>query len=499
MIAVFGARRAPHALVLAALIVAQCSSLSWRALPSERCMRSARLGARQPARAPPAPPPVAPARAPMAPARDRPAARALAAVLFSLALAGGSPIDGAPVAPVHAASGPAVKSSDSGIGLYVNKDGNSILRLTLPRITELPGLYSAQELAETIKLRFDQVGYKRDPVWTAAAGDAGMLERALQELEPELLAKAPQSLQARALAPFREAQANVRPLLAALREQDISATLRLQGSIARGLAAVQAELFPAQTLPYELPLEYAGLPQLRGRAEVEMKLVKGKGNAKRFCAATSSMYTGRFGLSYSEVKESQEDMKGGECAVENTASEATIRLTLDGYHAPITAGNFAALVQGGFYDSMPVQQITDLSIQTGNAKKAGKPPPARTVPLEIFYKRDAKPTYSFTSDEDRRGAETMALPFQSYGALGMARQSADLGGEIDNDSATSEFFFVKYDQALIPPGRNTLDGAYSCFGYTSEGAAFLRNVEVGDVIASAKIVSGLENLKMPDK
>jgi len=81
----------------------------------------------------------------------------------------------------------------------------------------------------------------------------------------------------------------------------------------------------------------------------------------------------------------------------------------------------------------------------------------------------------------------------------MARQSADLGGEIDNDSATSEFFFVKYDQALIPPGRNTLDGAYSCFGYTSEGAAFLRNVEVGDVIASAKIVSGLENLKMPDK
>jgi len=198
------------------------------------------------------------------------------------------------------------------------------------------------------------------------------------------------------------------------------------------------------------------------------------------------------------MKEEDADKKGFECAPANTADTATIVLTLDGYHAPVTAGNFAKLVKDGFYDNMPIQQITDLTVQTGNAAKAGKPKTSK-IPLEIFYKRDRQPTYSFTSDDDKRGSETMALPFQSYGALGMARDSADLGGEIDNDSATSEFFFVKYDQALIPPGRNTLDGSYSCFGYTAENPVFIKNLEQGDMIVSARLINGEGNLIIPRK
>lgn len=519
--------------------VAECASLSKQLLPRERVLLSGRAGRSHTVRAMAERNPQTshPSTRDAAPSMNgRHAARAVAAALFSLAFMLGSPV-GMSTQAAFAANGPAVSSSDSGVGLFVNKDGNSILRLSLPKIAELPGLSKAQELAELIKLRFDQVGFKRDPVWAAAAGDAGLLERQLQELEPQILAKTPPSLKGQAEPLLRSVQANVRPLIAALREQNVGETLRLQSAVATELAALQGVLFPAQTLPYEVPAEYANLPQLHGRAEVEMKLAKGKGNKKRFCAAIGSMYTGRFGLSYSEVKAMDADMKGAECAPENTASEATIRLTLDGYHAPVTAGNFADLVQSGFYDGMPVQQLTDLSIQTGDGKKAGKAAASRVVPLEIFYKRDSKPTYSFTSDEDKRGSETMALcaraaasrarawtrarrsrprlmcsvsacllrpslrhrPFQSYGALGMARQSADLGGEIDNDSATSQFFWVKYDQALIPPGRNTLDGAYTCFGYTSQGAAFLKNLELGDVITSAKVVSGLENLKMPKK
>ncbi|KAJ1624928.1 cyclophilin type peptidyl-prolyl cis-trans isomerase/CLD-domain-containing protein [Pavlovales sp. CCMP2436] len=272
-----------------------------------------------------------------------------------------------------------------------------------------------------------------------------MLERVLQDLGPLLVAKAPSAVREQAVSLLARALDNARPLIGALRERNIGDTLRLQSAVATDLAQLQLALLPAQALPYEVPAVWAGLPQLRGRAEY-------------------------------------------------TSADATIHLTLDGFHAPVTAGNFASLVNEGYFDRMPIQQLTAISIQTGNAKQAGRPVNKRTIPLEIFYKRDAAPTYSYTSDEDKRGAETLALPFQSYGALGMARQSADLGGEIDNDSATSEFFFVKYDQALIPPGRNTLDGAYSCFGYTSEGATYLRQLELGDTIVSAKLISGLENL-----
>lgn len=419
----------------------------------------------------------------------------VASAMLGVALALQPPVLGAPAVPAAwAEKAPYVKSSDSGIGLFVNKDGKSILRLTLPKIAELPALPEAQELVETIKLRFDQVGYKRDPVWAAAAQDAGSLKRTLEAADADIRAKVPSSQRADVGSRLDKIKGNLQPLEQALREKDIGATTRLQQTIANDLADLQLVLLPKKTLPYELPDMYKDLPQLRGRAEVEMKLEKGKGNKKRFCAETGNLYAGRYGMSYSEMKAEDADKKGFECAPENTDSDATIRLTLDGYHAPITAGNFLALVKSGFFDGMPIQQLTDLSIQTGNAAKAGKtaPPP---IPLEIFYKRDAAPTYSFTSDEDKRASETLALPFQSYGALGMARISADFGAEVDNDSATSEFFFVKYDQALLPPGRNTLDGAYSCFGYTSEGAPYLKQLEVGDVIKSAKVLSGLENFK----
>ena len=38
---------------------------------------------------------------------------------------------------------------------------------------------------------------------------------------------------------------------------------------------------------------------------------------------------------------------------------------------------------------------------------------------------------------------------------------------------------------------------YACFGYTIDGARLLSDVKEGDVIVSAKVTSGLENLVMP--
>ena len=67
------------------------------------------------------------------------------------------------------------------------------------------------------------------------------------------------------------------------------------------------------------------------------------------------------------------------------------------------------------------------------------------------------------------------------------------------DSGSSQFFMLKWDQALIAPGRNTLDGFYSCFGFVTSGnEKFIGQLQPGsDRIVSAKVVQGLENLVVP--
>jgi peptidylprolyl isomerase len=80
------------------------------------------------------------------------------------------------------------------------------------------------------------------------------------------------------------------------------------------------------------------------------------------------------------------------------------------------------------------------------------------------------------------------LPFQSYGALGMARS------EFEANSASSQFFWLLFESDLTPAGKNMLDGRYACFGYTVDGADLLKGVKEGDIIVSAKVVKGLENL-----
>ena len=130
-----------------------------------------------------------------------------------------------------------------------------------------------------------------------------------------------------------------------------------------------------------------------------------------------------------------------------------------------------------------------------NEKVDGYVPPGakgpRKIPLEIFLKGDKDPIYGETFEEAERYTAQTTLPFQAYGVLGMAR------GEYDNDSASSQFFWLLFDSDLTPAGKNYLDGRYACFGYTVEGAEFLADAKEGDIIESAKVVEGLENLIQP--
>ena len=63
------------------------------------------------------------------------------------------------------------------------------------------------------------------------------------------------------------------------------------------------------------------------------------------------------------------------------------------------------------------------------------------------------------------------------------------------DSGSSQVFLLKWTQALIAPGRNTLDGFYTCLGYATQNQALLGQIQPGDVIVGAQVVSGLESLQ----
>jgi cyclophilin family peptidyl-prolyl cis-trans isomerase len=58
--------------------------------------------------------------------------------------------------------------------------------------------------------------------------------------------------------------------------------------------------------------------------------------------------------------------------------DATLTLVLDGYNAPVSAGQFVDLVQRKFYDNMEIQRADGFVVQTGqpSAKEQGYVDPA---------------------------------------------------------------------------------------------------------------------------
>ena len=79
----------------------------------------------------------------------------------------------------------------------------------------------------------------------------------------------------------------------------------------------------------------------------------------------------------------------------------------------------------------------------------------RKIPLEVYVKGDKSPIYGSTFDDDGRGGYAASMPFNAYGALGMARE------EYDTDSASSQWFWLLFDSDLTPAGKNLLDGRYA--------------------------------------
>jgi peptidylprolyl isomerase len=285
--------------------------------------------------------------------------------------------------------------------------------------------------------------------WSAVRGDVRQVERLLDRYTDPLLAELPPEQAAAASEEIAALRQELQTINQATerkpkgKEEARAAYDRLVDK----LGSLESKWVGA--FPYEIPQEYADKPQLLGRAEVELNTTAGR-----------------------------------------------MVITLDGYSAPITAGNFADLVQRGFYDGLTFDRVEKFFLV-----QAGDPPgpadgyvdPAtgkvRTIPLEIRAKGELMPRYGQTFEQLGLWDVEPALPFSAEGTVAMARYLED------PNSASSQFFIFMAEPDLTPAGLNLMDGRYAVFGYVTEGTEVLRKIKLGDRILSARIISGKENLK----
>jgi peptidylprolyl isomerase len=320
-------------------------------------------------------------------------------------------------------------------------DGRALLRNSLPI-----------DSPETRKLQATLEGlsqWLRSKRWGPVAKDIDQVERLLSRGQEAILAAVPEGKRAAARSYLEDIQVQLLPMREAVEARDREAVWLRRSAMLDDVGRLE-ELMVTD-FPFTVPEDYANLPQLKGRATVEFK-----------------------------------------------TNQGTLRAVVDGYSAPVTAGNFVDLVQRGFYDGLEFIRAEDnYVLQTGDP--AGpedgfidpKTKTYRRVPLEILVKGDDAPIYGSTLEDLGRYLEDPVLPFSAFGTLGMARPNDDANG------GSSQFFFFLFEPELTPAGLNLLDGRYTVFGYVVENKEVLEKLTQGDRIESARVIAGADHLVQP--
>lgn len=321
-------------------------------------------------------------------------------------------------------------------------DGRALLRNALP--IDNPDIRKVQEGLEGLSewLRSNRFGpIKRD---------VSKVEKLVSRRRDAILAGVPETQKEAASAWLDDIQAGFAPLLDAVDARDKETIWRSRAALLDRVTQIEESM--VEGFPFEVPEEYRNLPQLKGRATIEF-----------------------------------------------TTSKGTMTAVVDGYSAPVTAGNFVDLVQRGFYDGMVFTRAEDnYVLQTGDPDGPAegfidpKTKEYRAIPLEILVKGMTEPIYGSTLEALGMYLEEPVLPFSAFGTLGMAHPDDPNGG-------SSQFFFFLFEPELTPAGLNLLDGRYAVFGYVVKNKEVLDQLRQGDRIESARVVDGLENLVLPER
>ncbi|MGD1715833.1 peptidylprolyl isomerase [Dapis sp. BLCC M172] len=172
---------------------------------------------------------------------------------------------------------------------------------------------------------------------------------------------------------------------------------------------------------------------------------------------------------------------------EETGEKEKITIQLNSSSAPVTAANFADLVEQNVYDSLAFHRFVEGFVVQGG-DPLGRDPDfpiddlgtggyidpetgeEREIPLEIEVAETGEIVYNEIVDEP------VALSHEA-GVIAMARTSV-------LDTASSQFYFALEDIS------NQLDGAYSVFGEVTENFDFVQDIREGDRILIARVVEG---------
>ncbi|ONI12853.1 hypothetical protein PRUPE_4G187400 [Prunus persica] len=168
---------------------------------------------------------------------------------------------------------------------------------------------------------------------------------------------------------------------------------------------------------------------------------------------------------------------------------AKIQVVIDGYSAPLTAGNFAKLIIDEAYNGAKLRS-TDQAVLSDNGLDKNN---GYSVPLEIKPSGQFEPLYR--TKLDVQDGELPTLPLSVYGAVAMAHSEVN-----EEYSSPYQFFFYLYDKRNAGLGGLSFDeGEFSVFGYATAGRDILSQIKTGDVIQSAKLIDGQDRLVLPDE
>lgn len=315
----------------------------------------------------------------------------------------------------------------------------ALLRLALP--SDNQALETVQQSLEELPPPLDDPATPmQTKQWSEVEKQVSKAIHTFKRAESDLLAKVPtpdQSQSSDRIEQINLGLSDLKMLADQKSEEEFAAKRTQVWNTVDLLAASMIKQFPV-----DIPDDYQAFPQLKGRAVVAMDTSKGP-----------------------------------------------ITIMVDGYSAPITAGNFLDLVQRGFYDDQTFTRADEAYVvQTGDpdGPDAGFVDPDtgdyRSIPLEVLVKGDSEPVYGITLEELGLSLSKPVLPFSAYGTVAMGHPPGE------PNKGSSQFFFHLFEPDLTPAGLNLLDGRYAVFGYVVSGQEVLEKLQQGDQLKGVEVV-----------
>ncbi|MEM1368756.1 MAG: peptidylprolyl isomerase, partial [Cyanobacteria bacterium P01_H01_bin.15] len=249
-------------------------------------------------------------------------------------------------------------------------DPTSLLRYALP--FENPTVRKFQEDIEGLSR------YLRSKRWSPVKANLKNANLQITVKRDKMLATVPEELQPEASLLIEDMAADVEEMREFAKTKDRANIWLKRREVLNHLTELEEMM--VTEFPFEVPAEYANLPQLKGRATILMETNKGD-----------------------------------------------LTVVLDGYSAPVNAGNFLDLVQRGFYDGLNMFITEEFAVQSGDppGPDDGFIDPGtdeyRSIPLEVLIRGDEEPIYGEILEDLGIYLPDLVLPFNSYGAIALAR------------------------------------------------------------------------------